>query len=118
MIDISIYDIIASITGILLFWILQYSAEKDKYDDDQGEGKIKFRGFCKKWWEKHNDNVLAHFFVTAFLLIIGIENTRNLLSEYFDIPAGMDGLGASGLIGFSGSLISDILKKIIKTVKK
>jgi hypothetical protein len=29
----------------------------------------------------------------------------------------MDTLGASGLIGFSSSLISDILKKTIKAVK-
>ena len=116
MIDISIYDIIAAVVGVLLFWILVYSAEKDKFDDK--DEKMKFGGWCKNWWNKNNDNVLAHFFVTAFLLIIGIENTRTLLSDYFDIPTGMDGLGASGLIGFSGSLISDLLKRIIKTVKK
>jgi len=116
MIDISIYDIIAAVVGILLFWILVYSSEKDKFDDK--DEKMKFGGWLKNWWNKNNDNVLAHTFVTAFLLIIGIENTRTLLSEYFDIPTGMDGLGASGLIGFSGSLISDLLKRIIKTVKK
>jgi len=48
---------------------------------------------------------------------LGRENIRNFLSEYFDIPIGMDTLGASGLIGFSSSLISDILKKTIKAVK-
>ena len=71
----------------------------------------------KKLWNKNNDNALAHFFIIAFLLILGRENIRNFLSEYFDIPIGMDTLGASGLIGFSGSLISDILKKTIKAVK-
>jgi hypothetical protein len=116
MIQISIYDVIAAITGITLFWILQHSAEKDLVDAK--DEKIKFGSWCKNWWNKNNDNVLAHFFVTAFLLIIGIENTRNLLSEYFDIPSGMDTLGASGLIGFSGSLISGILKKMIKAVKR
>ena len=54
-------------------------------------------------WNQNNDNVRANFFVIAFLLIRGIENTRNLLSEYFDIPSGMDKVGASGLIGFSDS---------------
>jgi len=116
MIDISIYDIIAAVVGILLFWILVYWAEKDKFDDN--DEKMKFRSWCQAWWNKNNDNVLAHFFVTAFLLIIGIENTRALLSKYFDIPEGMDGLASSGLIGFSGSLISDLLKRMIKPVKK
>ncbi len=32
MIQISIYDVISAITGITLFWILQYSAEKDLVD--------------------------------------------------------------------------------------
>ena len=91
-------------------------SEKDLLDAK--DEKIKFGSWCKKLWNKNNDNVLAHFFVIAFLLIMGIENTRNLLSEYFDIPSGMDTLGASGLIGFSGSLISDILKKMIKAVKR
>jgi len=116
MINITIYEIIAAITGILLFWILQYSAEKDEYDNKNE--KVKFIGFCRKWWAKHNDNILVHFVLTGFLLVIGIENTKNMLSEYLEIPSGMDGLGASGFIGFSGSLISDILKKMIKALKK
>ena len=68
MIDISIYDIIAAVVGVLLFWILVYSSEKDKFDDK--DEKIKFGGWCKNFWNKNNDNVLAHFFVTAFLLIM------------------------------------------------
>ena len=46
MIEISIYDIIAAVVGILLFWILVYSSEKDKFDDKYE--KIKFGGWCKK----------------------------------------------------------------------
>jgi len=69
-------------------------------------------------WNKNNDNIIAHFFVTVFLLVIVIKKTTNLLIEYFDIPSGMDTLDASGLIDFSGSLISDILNKMIKVVKR
>ena len=35
MIEISIYDIIAAVVGILLFWILVYSSEKDKFNETQ-----------------------------------------------------------------------------------
>jgi|TARA_R110002072_G_scaffold251494_1_gene410354 hypothetical protein len=116
MIEISIADIIAAFTGIVLFWILVYSAEKDKFDAT--DEKHKFGSWCKNWWNKNNDNVLAHFFVCAFLLIIGIENTTTLLSKHFDVPQDLSHVGASGLIGFSSSLIADLLKRMIKSVKK
>ena len=116
MIEIALEDIIAAITGIVLFWILVYSAEKDLVDAK--DEKHKFGSWCKNWWAKHNDNVLAHFFVCAFLLIIGIENTTTLLSKHFDVPDNLSHVGASGLIGFSSSLIADILKRMIKSVKK
>ena len=116
MIEISIADIIAAFTGIVLFWILVYSAEKDKFDAT--DENYKFGSWCKNWWAKHNDNVLAHFFVCAFLLIIGIENTTTLLSKHFDVPQDLSHVGASGLIGFSSSLIADLLKRMIKSVKK
>ena len=80
MIQISIYDVIAAITGITLFWILQYSAEKDKFDDN--DEKMKFGAWCSDWFEKNNDNILVHFVLTGFLLILGVENTKALLVEY------------------------------------
>ena len=34
MINITIYDAIAATVGILLWWVLVYSMEKDKFDDN------------------------------------------------------------------------------------
>ena len=51
MIEISIADIIAAFTGIVLFWILVYSAEKDKFDAT--DEKHKFGSWCKNWWNKN-----------------------------------------------------------------
>ena len=118
MIEIAIADIIAAFTGIVLFWILVYSAEKDKFDDKDEKHDFEFASWCRTWWLKNNDNVLAHFFVCAFLLIIGIENTTTLLSKHFDVPQDLSHVGASGLIGFGSSLVADILKRMIKSVKK
>tara|TARA_B100000575_G_C22856193_1_gene500617 strand:- start:235 stop:558 length:324 start_codon:yes stop_codon:yes gene_type:complete len=99
-----------------LIWILVHSVEKDKFDAKDEKHKSGF--WCKNWWAKHNDNVLVHFFVFAFLLIIVINNTITLLSKDFDMPQNLSHLGASGLIGFSSSLTADILKRMIKSVKK
>jgi uncharacterized PurR-regulated membrane protein YhhQ (DUF165 family) len=116
MINITIADVIASTVGILLWWVLVYSMEKDKFDN---EGKhMNFREWCSAWFSKNNDNILLHFILTGFLLVMGVENTKALLSDYFDVPEGLNGVGASGMIGFSGSLVSDLLKKLIKKVKR
>ena len=116
MINITISDIVASTVGILLWWVLVYSMEKDKFDD---EGKhMNFKEWCTAWFNKNNDNILLHFILTGFLLVMGVENTKALLSDYFDVPEGLNGVGAAGMIGFSGSLVSDLLKKLIKKVKK
>ena len=116
MINITIADVIASTVGILLWWVLVYSMEKDKFDDK--DEKMKFGAWCTAWFNKNNDNILLHFILTGFLLVMGVENTKALLSDYFDVPEGINGVGASGMIGFSGSLVSDLLKKLIKKVKK
>ena len=63
MIEIAKADIIAAITGIILFWILVYSPEKEKFDAT--DEKCKIISWCKNWGIKHNDNVLAHFFLSA-----------------------------------------------------
>ena len=116
MINITIYDAIAATVGILLWWVLVYSMEKDKFDDN--DEIMKFGAWCSAWFEKNNDNILVHFVLTGFLLVLGVENTKALLSEHFNVPEGLNGVGAAGVIGFSGSLISDLLKKLIKKVKK
>ena len=114
--NIEIMDLVSAFMGMFLFWILVYSSEKDELDAE--DEKVKFHVWCSTWFKKNNDNILAHIVITAFLLIIGIENSKAFLGDKFNIPEGLDSLGAAGLIGFSGSLIADILKRIIKTVKK
>ena len=92
MINITIYNAIADNVGILLWWVLVYSMEKDKFDDN--DEKMKFGAWCSDWFEKNNDIILVYFFLIGFLLTLGVENTKALLSEYSNVPEGLNGVGA------------------------
>ena len=113
---IGIIEIVSALFGIVFFWVLVYSSEKDVFDAEN-------RAFSlKKWFKtlfgKRNDNILAHLFTSGFILFIGVNNMRSFMGDTLMVPEGADSVGSAGLIGFCGSYIADLLKKAIKITKK
>ena len=97
------------ILGIIVWWTVIYSGEKDKLDDIDLSFSLKI--WAKNWAFKKSDNILLHFVVSITALFIGVHNLQILISDHFNIPDGLDEVGASVLIGIGGSFIGGLLKK-------
>ena len=105
-------EFIALIGGVMLWWTVIYSAEKDQLDDSNIG--VKFWTWFKNWLRKKNDNIALHLLVSFLCLFIGVENVRELMADHLSIPEGIDEVGAAAIIGLMGSFIGGILKKAAK----
>lgn len=100
--------------GITLYWVLMYSNEKD--DADVNGQKFPFKVWFKTWISQKNDNILAHLVVSYFFLFLGVDNLQAWMGDQLSLPAGLDEIGAAGMIGYSGTFIAAGLKKLQKMV--
>lgn len=102
-------EFMGALLGILLWWAVIYSAEKDQFDD--ANIKFPFIKWFRVWIMKKNDNIFLHFIVSFTALFIGVENVRSLMAGHLNIPAGIDEVGAAVVIGLIGSFVGGLLKK-------
>ena len=98
--------------GIVFFWFLKYSKDKDPYDDRDENFPLK--KWVSKWLTKKIDNIIIHLFCSYFFLFMGANNLEAWVGSTVTLPDGMDEIGVAGFIGFSGSYIAELLKKGIK----
>lgn len=104
----TLVEFIGMILGIIVWWLVIYSGEKDQFDDLSIGFSVK--KWVQVWLTKKNDNILLHVVVSITALFIGVTNLTALLGERLNIPQGIDEVGASVVIGLIGSFIGGLLK--------
>lgn len=102
--------------GIAVWWWTIYSVEKDQFDDRAESFSLK--KWLKMWVSKRNDNIGLHILVSCTALFIGVHNLQLLLKDYFNMPEGLDEVGASVVIGLIGSFIGGLLKQAVRWTKQ
>jgi Na+/melibiose symporter-like transporter len=117
MTHLSFENILICIVGIIFFWVLRFSAEKDEFDDrkDKSFSSIDWlRDFIIYKW----DNILIHTMASFIFLFLGEKNLAALIGKYLDeLPQGVDEIGSAFILGFFGSFVAEILKKVVKIIK-
>ena len=108
-------ELITALLGLLVFWVLRWSSDKD--ESDVLKQPFKTSKWINDWFKYKYDNIIAHFLVSFFFLYMGVDTLEAWIGDMLTLPEGVNEIGTAGFIGFSGSYIAEFLKKGIRLLK-
>lgn len=117
MTHLTSYDFIICLVGIIFFWTLRFSADKD-HVDNMNDKSFSSRKWLHDFWYYKWDNILIHLMASVIFLYLGEKNLAAMIGKHLDqLPAGVDQIGSSFILGFFGSFVAEALKKVASIIK-